>query len=134
MEACIRFFSVRTWMIGTTMVHEIPVWLVIRMLGIPQQIERNVFFTHLDMYFYLCNIKKLWQMRMWWCCLNLLCIVFILHAAGIAHSVQWLGYGLVNWGLNPRRGKIFICSPKWPEQVQNAPSILCSGYWRLFWG
>ena len=32
-------------MIGKTMVHEILVWLVIRMVGIPQQIERNVFRT-----------------------------------------------------------------------------------------
>jgi hypothetical protein len=43
MESCIRFSSVRTWMIDKTMVREILVWLVIRMLGIPRQIEINVF-------------------------------------------------------------------------------------------
>lgn len=46
MESYITFSSVRTWMIGETMVCEILVWLVIRMLGIPQQIERN-FFLHI---------------------------------------------------------------------------------------
>jgi len=38
-------------MIGKTMVREVLVWLVIRMLGIPQQIERNVF---LHIWTYIC--------------------------------------------------------------------------------
>lgn len=51
MESCIIFSSIRTRMIGKTMVHEILVWLVIRMLGIPQQqIERNVF-LHIKLLF-----------------------------------------------------------------------------------
>jgi hypothetical protein len=44
-------------------------------------------------------------MRMCWPSLIIFYIVFILHGAGLAYSVQWLGYRLGDPGFESRQGQ-----------------------------